>query len=182
MTRRIALLAFAACLLAAPVVAQQGPPAEPLHALDVPYVPTRQDVVEQMLRIAGVKAGDIVYDLGCGDGRIVITAAQKFGARGVGYDIDPQRIAEANANAQRAGVDKQVTFKLGDLFDADIRGATVVTLYLLPDVNLRLKPKLQHDLKPGTRIVSHDFSMGEDWKPEKTVKVGYDTVYFWTIK
>ena len=120
--------------------------------------------------MAGVKPGDVVYDLGCGDGRIVVTAAQKFGARGVGVDIDPRRIAEANANARRAGVEKQVTFKVGDLFEADIRDATVVTLYLLPDVNLRLKPKLLRDLKPGTRVVSHDFSMGDDWKPERTLR------------
>jgi ubiquinone/menaquinone biosynthesis C-methylase UbiE len=157
-------------------------PPPPHRDPDVPYVPTRQEVVEAMLTMAGVRAGDVVYDLGCGDGRIVITAAQRFGARGVGIDINPTRISEARYNARRAGVEKQVEFKVGDLFEADIRNATVVTLYLLPEVNLRLKPKLQRDLKPGTRIVSHDFSMGPDWPAEKTQKVGNDTIFFWTIK
>lgn len=156
------------------------PPA-PHRDPDVPFVPTRQEVVEAMLKMADVKPGDIVYDLGCGDGRIVITAAQKFGARGVGIDIDPTRISEARYNARRAGVEKQVEFKVGDLFEADIRGATVVTLYLLPEINLRLKPKLQRDLKRGTRIVSHDFSMGDEWKPERAQKIGNSTIYFWTI-
>jgi SAM-dependent methyltransferase len=179
MNRRRLFLALAALAVSLPALAQQAP-KDPRYP-DVPYVPTRQEIVEEMLRVAGVKAGDVVYDLGCGDGRIVIAAAQKFGARGVGVDIDPQRIAEANANAKRAGVEKQVAFRLGDLFDADIAEATVVTLYLLPDVNLRLKPKLLRDLKPGTRIVSHDFSMGDDWKPERTLKLGNDWIYFWTI-
>jgi ubiquinone/menaquinone biosynthesis C-methylase UbiE len=183
MNRRtiIRFLALAAIGLAAPLSAQQSA-TQPARTPDVPYVPTRQEVVEEMLKVAGVKSGDVVYDLGCGDGRIVITAAQKFGARGVGIDIDPERIAEANANAKRAGVEKRVAFRVGDLFQADIREATVVTLYLLPDVNLRLKPKLLRDLKPGTRVVSHDFAMGDDWRPEKTIKLGNDTVYFWTIK
>jgi ubiquinone/menaquinone biosynthesis C-methylase UbiE len=179
MDRRRLLAALAAAALALPACAQHGAPA---RSPDVPYVPTKQEVVEEMLRMAGVKPGDVVYDLGCGDGRIVVTAAQKFGARGVGVDIDPRRIAEANENARRAGVEKLVTFKVGDLFDADIREATVVTLYLLPDVNLRLKPKLQRDLKPGTRVVSHDFSMGDDWKPEKALRLGSDWIYFWTVK
>jgi len=157
------------------------PPA-PFRDPDVPYVPTRQEVVEAMLRMADVRPGDVVYDLGCGDGRIVIAAAQKFGARGVGIDIDPARISEARYNARRAGVEKQVEFRAGDLFAADIRDATVVTLYLLPEVNLRLRPKLQHDLRPGTRIVSHDFSMGPDWPADRTQKVGHDTLYLWTIK
>ncbi|HTO51450.1 MAG TPA: methyltransferase domain-containing protein [Burkholderiales bacterium] len=178
--RLIAFLATAA--LALPACAQQAATGLPARSPDVPYVPTKQEVVEEMLRMAGVKPGDVVYDLGCGDGRIVITAAQKFGARGIGVDINPQRIAEADANARRAGVEKEVTFRLGDLFEADIREATVVTLYLLPDVNLRLKPKLLRDLKPGTRVVSHDFSMGNDWKPERTLRLGNDWIYFWTIQ
>jgi ubiquinone/menaquinone biosynthesis C-methylase UbiE len=180
--RRHLLVLLAAAAVALPACAQQSARELPARAPDVPYVPTKQEVVEEMLRMAGVKPGDVVYDLGCGDGRIVVTAAQKFGARGVGVDIDPKRIAEANENARRAGVESQVTFQVGDLFEADIREATVVTLYLLPDVNIRLKPKLRRDLKPGTRVVSHDFSMGDDWKPEKTLRLGNDWIYFWTIK
>ena len=183
MNRRSLLLVVALAALAASVPARAQPSAKetPLRAPDVPFVPTKQEIVEEMLRVAGVKPGDVVYDLGCGDGRIVITAARQFGARGVGVDIDPQRIAEANANAKRARVEQQVKFMIGDLFDADITEATVVTLYLLPDVNLRLKPKLLRDLKPGTRVVSHDFSMGDDWKPERTLRLGNDWIYFWTI-
>ncbi|MGE5791217.1 MAG: SAM-dependent methyltransferase [Bacteroidota bacterium] len=179
MDRRRLLGLIAAAALALPACAQHAAPA---RSPDVPYVPTKQEVVEEMLRMAGVKPGDVVYDLGCGDGRIVVTAAQKFGARGVGVDIDPKRIAEAVENARRAGVERQVEFRVGDLFETDIREATVVTLYLLPDVNLRLKPKLLRDLKPGTRVVSHDFSMGDDWKPERTLRLGNDWIYFWTIK
>jgi ribosomal protein L11 methylase PrmA len=108
-------------------------------------------------------------------------AAQKFGARGVGVDIDPKRIDEARANAAKAGVSDRAEFRLGDLFNADIRAATVVTLYLLPEINLRLKPKLLRDLKPGTRVVSHDFTMGDDWRPERALKLQNDTIYFWTI-
>ena len=150
--------------------------------LDVPYVPTNQKTVDEMLKLADVKPGDVVYDLGCGDGRIVITAAKKFGATGVGVDIDPERIKEANANAEAAGVSDKVKFVLGNLFDFDFSEANVVTMYLMPDVNLTLRPKLQKELKPGSRIVSHDFHMG-DWEAEKTVRVGdHDTVYLWTIR
>ena len=148
--------------------------------LDVPYVPTKQEVVEEMLKIAGVKAGDVVYDLGCGDGRIVITAAKEFGATGIGVDLNPQRIKEANENAKAAGVTDKVTFVEGNLFDFDFSEASVVTLYLLPSVNLKLRPKLLQELKPGSRIVSHDFDMG-DWEAEKVVEVGNDTIYFWTV-
>jgi len=179
--RSLLLAALAALVTSASACAQPSGQPTPLRAPDVPFVPTKQEIVEEMLRVAGVKPGDVVYDLGCGDGRIVITAARQFGARGVGVDIDPQRIAEANANAKRARVEQQVKFMIGDLFDADITEATVVTLYLLPDVNLRLKPKLLRDLKPGTRVVSHDFSMGDDWKPERTLRLGNDSIYFWTI-
>ncbi len=147
---------------------------------DVPYVPTRQELVEQMLKLAGVKKGDTVYDLGCGDGRIVITAAQKFGAHGVGVDIDPERIKEANENAKKAGVTDRVKFVQANLFDADIRPATVVTLYLLPSVNLKLRPKLLKDLKPGTRIVSNSFDMG-DWKPDKTLDFNGRNLYLWIV-
>jgi ubiquinone/menaquinone biosynthesis C-methylase UbiE len=149
--------------------------------LDVPYVPTKQEVVEAMLDLAGVTANDVVYDLGCGDGRIVVTAARKYGARGVGVDIDPERIHDANYIAKRNGVTDRVKFIQGDLFDADIRPATVVTLYLLPEINQKLKPKLLRDLAPGTRVVSHDFTMGRDWPPEKTIRIDRDTIYLWTV-
>lgn len=147
---------------------------------DVPYVPTPASVVEAMLKMAEVGKGDMVYDLGCGDGRIVITAAQKYGARGVGIDIDPQLIRESNENAKAAGVADRVKFFEQDLFASDFKEATVVTLYLLPEVNLRLRPKLLSELKPGTRIVSHAFDMG-DWKPDKTVEVDGRTLYYWVV-
>ena len=148
--------------------------------LDVPYVPTAEDVVAEMLSTAAVKKGDVLYDLGCGDGRIVITAAQQFGVRGVGIDIDPVRIKEARLNAEKAGVTNLVKFIEQDLFEAKIGEATVVTLYLLPSINLKLRPKLFRELKPGTRIVSHAFDMG-DWKPEKQLDVSGETLYYWVI-
>lgn len=151
---------------------------------DVPYVPTPNEVVAEMLRLANVKKGDVLYDLGSGDGRIVITAAQKFGTRGVGIDINPERVQEANENAQKAGVTDLVEFRQQDLFQTDISDATVVTLYLLPDINVKLRPQLFEQLKPGTRIVSHDFDMGE-WKPERVVQVQgpnrQHTVYYWVV-
>ena len=150
---------------------------------DVPYVPTPQTVVDEMLKLANVSKGDVVYDLGCGDGRLVITAVKNFGARrGVGVDIDPQRITESNENAKVAGVTDRVRFAVQNLFETDFKEATVVTLYLLPEVNLKLRPKLLRELKPGTRIVSHAFSMG-DWEPEKTVTVepGGQRLYLWTV-
>lgn len=147
---------------------------------EVPYVPTPENVVAEMLKLAGVHKGDVLYDLGSGDGRVVITAAQKYGVRGVGIDINPERISEARANAKKAGVADRVSFREGDLFQADIHEATVVTMYLLPSVNLRLKPKLLAELKPGTRLVSHDFDMG-DWKAEKTIKLEYHTIYLWRV-
>lgn len=146
---------------------------------EVPYVPTPEEVVAEMLKLANVTKDDVVIDLGCGDGRIVIAAA-KLGARGIGVDINPERIKESNENAQTAGVTDRVKFLEGDLFEAEIREATVVTLYLLPEVNLRLRPKLLRELKAGTRIVSHNYDMG-DWKPEKTVRLGERTLYFWTV-
>jgi ribosomal protein L11 methylase PrmA len=133
-----------------------------------------------MLDLAGVKSTDVVYDLGCGDGRIVVLAAQSYGAHAVGVDIDPERIRDARANAQRNAVENLVRFEVKDLFDTDIHEATVVTLYLLPAVNLRLRPKLVKDLKPGTRIVSHSFDMG-DWKPEKEEVVEGQRLYLWTV-
>ena len=147
---------------------------------DVPYVPTSPETVNRMLEMAGVTAQDTVYDLGSGDGRIVIAAAQQYGAYGVGVEIDPKRIEGARKNAQVAGVTDRVEFRQGDLFEADLSGATVVTLYLLPSVNKELRPKLVRELEAGTPVVSHDFDMGS-WEPERTVQVGDDTVYRWTI-
>ncbi len=153
---------------------------QPKKEKDVPYVSTPNEVVEEMLKMANVQSSDIVYDLGCGDGRIVVMAAEKFGAHGVGIDIDPVRIKEAWGNATKAGVSDRVKFLERDLFDADIKDATVVTLYLLQRVNLKLRPKLLAELKPGTRIVSNTFDMG-DWKPEKTIYVHNRTLYLWTV-
>jgi ribosomal protein L11 methylase PrmA len=175
--RRISVVTLFIIAAAAQAFGQEP---QPKKEKDVPYVPTREEVVAGMLSLAGVKKGDVIYDLGCGDGRIVITAAQKFGTRGVGIDIDPVRIKEAQDNAQKAGVTDRVKFIEQDLFDAKIADATVVTLYLLPSVNLKLRPKLLRDLKPGTRIVSHSFDMG-DWKPEKEVNVDGERIYFWTV-
>ena len=148
---------------------------------DVPYVPTKEEVVDKMLQMAGVGPKDIVYDLGSGDGRIVIAAARKYGAKGMGVDIDPQRIREAKENAKAANVTDKVTFKQADLFSVDVSPATVVTLYLLPSVNMKLRPKLLSELKPGTRVVSHNYDMG-DWKPDQTVELEGHTVYLWTVK
>ena len=146
---------------------------------DVIYVPTRQAVVDAMLKVANVKAGDVVYDLGCGDGRIVVSAA-KLGARGIGIDIDPERVAEATQNVQRNGVGERVKILNQDLFTTNFSDASVVMLYLLPTLNLRLRPTLWKTLKPGTRVVSHDFDMG-DWKPEQTLSVDGAQIYYWTI-
>ena len=150
---------------------------------EVPYVPTHELVVAEMLKVAKVGKNDVLYDLGSGDGRIPITAAKRFGTRGVGVDIDPARITEARANAVKAGVADKVKFMQQDLFETDIKEATVVTLYLLPDVNLRLRPKLLADLKPGTRVVSHNYDMG-DWKPLQTITVKVPeehTIYYWVV-
>ena len=171
---RLRPLALGVLLTAAFAAAQSNKVPE------VPYVPTENAVVDGMLKLAGVKSADIVYDLGCGDGRIVVRAAKEYGAHGVGVDINPVRIQEARENAKRNNVENLVRFEEGDLFDADIHDATVVTLYLLPSVNLRLRPKLLKDLKPGTRIVSHSFDMG-DWKPEKEEQVEGATIYLWTV-
>ena len=185
-----ALLAAVIVCAAAPLAArdtnapeapfQVAQAAAPARTPDVIFVPTPQQVVDEMLKIANVKQGDVLYDLGSGDGRIVVTAAKRFGVRGTGIDIDPQRIVEANENAKKEGVTQLVTFKNTDLFTTDISDATVVTLYLLPRLNVKLRPKLLNELKNGTRIVSHAFDMG-DWQPEKHVKVDGRDVYFWTI-
>jgi ribosomal protein L11 methylase PrmA len=152
-----------------------------LREPDVGYLPTSQLVVDEILRLVPIKAGDVVYDLGCGDGRFVITAAKNYGARGVGIDLDPERIRESKANAETAGVPARVTFRQGDLFEADIREATVVILYLLPDLNQKLRPKLLAELRPGTRVVSHYFDMGSEWPAEKVLEIQGRKVYLWTI-
>lgn len=147
---------------------------------DVIYVPTSEATVMAMLEMADVDSSDVVYDLGSGDGRIVITAAKEYGAKGVGIDIDPKRIEESNENAEAANVTDQVEFIQGDLFKSDFSEASVVTLYLLSRLNEKLRPILMEQLKPGTKIVSHAFRMG-DWEPEKTQEVDGNTIYLWTV-
>ncbi len=173
------LLTFVIAGASTMAAAQVSQPV-PTRGPDVIYVPTPPEVVQAMLKAAKVTKNDVVYDLGCGDGRIVVTAAKEFGARGVGIDIDPQRIKEATENAKANGVTDRVKFLLQDLFETDFREATVVTLYLLPSLNLKIRPKLLKELKPGTRIVSHAFDMG-DWQPEQTIDVDGRTVYMWTV-
>jgi SAM-dependent methyltransferase len=169
MSRKLLPCSYVAvAVLSVTVLAAQN--AQPRREPDVPYVPTTEPAVQAMLKLAGVKKTDVVYDLGCGDGRIVISAAKTFGAHGVGIDINPVRINEAKENARKAGVENMVRFEENDLFQADIHEATVVTLFLLPNINLKLRPKLLKDLKPGTRIVSNTFDMG-DWKADKEATV-----------
>ena len=175
-------IAWAVLLLLPFEFAQGRPDASEL----APYVPSSPEVVERMLTLAEVGPKDVVYDLGCGDGRIVIAAAKKYGARGVGVDIDPQRINEAIANARKAGVEKLVTFKLQDALKTDVSQATVVTLYLLTFGNLQLRPILQKQLKPGARIVAHNYGMG-NWEPDeidtfKDANGGMKTLYLWRIR
>ena len=172
-------LLLAACLPAIPAAGQEPV----LRPPDVIFVPTQDAVAEAMLKLANVTKDDVVYDLGSGDGKIVIMAAQRFGARGVGLDINPERIAEANRNAEAAGVADRVRFILGDIFDPaiPIGDATVVTLYLLPTLNQKLMPRLKQELDPGTRVVSNSFDMGSAWPAEKTEQVGTYWIYFWTI-
>jgi len=173
----MALSACAQTTAQAPSAASQ----KGLRAPDVIFVPTPHEVVDAMLKVAKVSQGDVLYDLGSGDGRIPITAAQKYGvARAVGIDINPERIREANENRRKAGVGDRVRFINADLFESDLRDATVITLYLLPELNLKLLPKLLKELKPGTRVVSHAFDMGT-WQPEQALDVGGRKVYFWTI-
>lgn len=181
-TRLLALtLAFAAAGFAdAAALGAQAPQEAVMRRPDVIFVPTPDDVVEAMLQVASVSKNDIVYDLGCGDGRIPVAAAKKYGARGVCVDIDPQRIKEANENVAKNSVGDKVRVLNADLFTTDLSEATVVTLYLLPSLNEKLMPKLMKELRPGTRIVSHAFPMG-DWKPEKEIDVNGRKVYFWTI-
>ena len=177
--RLLLILAILVTTGVVPAWAQQ-----PLRSPDVIFVPTPQEVVDAMLKLAKVTKNDVIYDLGSGDGRIPITAAKTYGARGVGIDIDPQRIKEATENLKTAGVGDRVKFLNQDLFTTDISEATVVTLYLLPSLNVKLIPKLNKELKPGTRIVSHAFDMSSDGterKPRETLNVNGRTVYFWTI-
>ncbi len=173
------LLAYAAPAALLPRLAHaQAVDAPP--RLDVPYVPTPMPVVDAMLDLAKVTSSDVLYDLGCGDGRIVVRAASRFGCRGVGVDLNPERVTEARANAAREKVTATTRFDVGDVFTYDFSPATVVTMYLLPSVNLKLRPRLLQELKAGMRIVSHDFDMG-DWTPQATREVGRSRLYFWTI-
>ena len=153
---------------------------QPKRTPDIHFVPTPDEVVEAMLHLADVGANDVVYDLGSGDGRIPITAARRFGARGVGIDLDPELVAQATRSAQEAGVADRVRFVEGDIFESDISPATVVTLYLLTSINERLRPKLQKELRPGTRIVSHQFRMG-DWDPEREIVIDFRPLFLWRV-
>jgi trans-aconitate methyltransferase len=184
MPRNRTVVALVLALVALVVASTGAQPLKPIEKEpEVPYVPTHERIVAEMLKVAKVGKNDVLYDLGSGDGRIVITAAKKFGTRGVGVDIDPVRVKEARENAAKAGVTDRVKFLQQDLFETDIREATVVTLYLLPEVNLRLRPKLLSELKPGTRVVSHNYDMG-DWTPLKTLQVRVPedhTIYYWVV-
>lgn len=171
------LLPLAALVIAAASAADPKPKRTP----DVHWEPSEPEIVNAMIRLADVRKQDLVYDLGCGDGRIVIEAARQTGARGVGIDIDPQRTRESKENAWKAGVTKKVAFRTQDLFESDIKKATVVMLYLWPHVNLKLKPKLLAELRPGTRVVSHSHDMG-DWKADKEVEVQGHRLYLWVIR
>jgi hypothetical protein len=181
----IAAALFTVVSLIAPAHARDNGMAQPVTVAqyDVPFVPTPQDVVDEMLNIANVGADDYVIDLGSGDGRIVLTAVQKYGARGMGVDLNPDHVARSKAAAREAGIEDRATFVNANLFSTDIKKASVVTMYLLPDVNLKLRPRLLNELKPGTRIVSHAFTMGE-WKPDRQAKVGSSSgreIYYWVV-
>ena len=178
---RVAALVFATMLGGTVTVrAQDEAGSDAPIKKDVPYVPTPQPVVDRMLEMAAVTKDDVVYDLGCGDGRMVVTAAKKYGASGVGVDIDPQRIKESNENAKSAGVTDKVKFSIKDLFTMEFGEANVLTMYLLPDVNMKLRPKILSDMKPGSRIVSHSFDM-DDWKPDAEDEVDGSTIYYWVV-
>ena len=169
-----------AVLLVVLSVATLAASQQPKRTPDIHFVPTPEEVVDAMLRLAEVGPGDVVYDLGSGDGRIPITAARRFGARGVGIDLDPKLVAQASRAAQDAGLADRVTFIEADIFEADISAATVVTLYLLTSINERLQPKLRKELRPGTRVVSHQFRMG-DWPPEREIVVDYRPLFLWRV-
>ncbi len=182
----LSALAAASLLLVTPVGVQAIEPSfAPTQALtgdslDVPYVPTPQSVVDKMLDIAKVTGEDYLIDLGSGDGRIPIAAAKRFGAKGMGVEIDPVRVQEAKFNAVNARVEDKVEFRKQDLFETDLSKATVLTMYLLPRINLQLRPRILNELKPGTRVVSHSFDMG-DWKPDQKIKVDGRTIYLWIV-
>jgi precorrin-6B methylase 2 len=176
-SRSAVLTAVLVCVTAPAGAQERGT----LRAPDVMYVPTPQEVVDAMLRMADVTEGDVVYDLGSGDGRIPITAALRFGATGVGVELNADLINEANENAARAGVGDRVRFLNEDLFETDLRPATVITLYLLREMNLKLMPKLKQ-LKPGTRIVAHSFGMGSEWTPDKIEQVSGKSIFYWVVK
>jgi len=175
------LAAGLAFVCAVPRIHAQATDPKNKLGLEVDFVPTPYEIVDAMLRLANVKETDVVYDLGCGDGRIVIAAAQRFGARGVGIDIDPDRITEAVENARRAGVADRVRFVQGDLFEADFRDATVVTLFLKWNYNRKLRPRLWDQLKPGTPVVSHEHDFGADWPPTKRIDANGKTVYLYVV-
>jgi SAM-dependent methyltransferase len=174
---RLPLAALIAAVIAMPAALAQPPVRQP----DVIYVPTPAPMVEAMLELARVKHDDVVYDLGSGDGRIVIAAAKKYGARGVGVEIDPSLVKTARQNAAAAGVANRVRFVTQDLFTTDLSKASVVTLYLLQSINERLRPKLVRELRPGTRIVSHVFNMGPEWPPAQTLSVERSRIFLWIL-
>jgi precorrin-6B methylase 2 len=181
MHNRIGLLGLATVFMTFGAVAATKYTGEGGVQLDVPYVPTPQELVDRMLKLAGVGANDIHYDLGSGDGRIVVTAARDLKVKkGVGVDLDPVRVAEANENAKKAGVTDRVTFHRGDLFQMDFKEASVLTMYLLPEVNLKLRPKILDEMTPGSRVVSHAFTMG-DWQPDKHEVVDSRNIYLWIV-
>ena len=174
----VASLLAACCLLPAPAAAQEVKGKKP--RLDVIYLPTPNNVVQRMLRMAQVTSDDYVIDLGSGDGRVLVAAAKTRGARGFGVDIDPERIKEARQNAQAAGVADRVEFRQENLFETPLSDATVLTLYLEPGPNLKLRPRILSELRPGTRVVSHDFDM-EDWKPDQRATIGKSDIFMWIV-
>ena len=176
----LAITLVAAANPVAPLLAPRPAQAQDLESKKiVPFVPTPQEVVDKMIELAAVKKGDVVYDLGSGDGRIVITAAKK-GARAVGFDVDGDLVKESRENIRKAGVQEMAEIRQQDILTVDLSGASVITMYLLPDVNLKLKPHILSQMKPGSRVVSHAFDMG-DWKPDKTERVDGRTIYLWTV-
>jgi SAM-dependent methyltransferase len=179
----LAALAAQACggLVVEPPPAQEETSGGLSFNAAVPYVPTRPEVLDALLALAEISQSDVVYDLGCGDGRVVIAAAKRYGARGLGVDIDSILVGQAQAQAQWEGVAGRVNFRTGDLFDLDLRPATVVVLYLSVEVNVKLRPKLLAELRPGARIVSNRFDMADAWRPERSVMVGDTRIHLWRI-